>query len=67
MLGLNDAAKVLGISPRGLHDLASNGEIPTVRTGGGKRAGRLLFRLETLRAWAAKMERGQVQNDAPAA
>lgn len=58
LLGIDDAARAIGVSPRTLHDLVNKDQIPVVRVGGGKRAGRVLFRPESLRAWAERMEVG---------
>lgn len=50
-VGMRDAARLIGLSPRRLQQLALAGEIPSVKIDG-----RRLFRLATLDRWLAERE-----------
>jgi excisionase family DNA binding protein len=50
-LRLQEAAKLLNISPRCLWTLAKQGRIPCVRVGNGRQRQLLLFPVDALRRW----------------
>jgi excisionase family DNA binding protein len=50
-VGLEDAAKLIGISGRTLWTMVDRGEVPHVKLGG-----RLLFRVESLDKWLEERE-----------
>lgn len=58
LVGVREAAAMLGISPRMVHELVRTGELPSVRIGA-----RRLFRPETLKAWAAEREKRTIANE----
>jgi len=60
-VGLNDAARLLGVSPAWLHPRAKAGEIPSAIVGG-----RRLFRIASLEAWLAERESATAANAAGA-
>lgn len=52
-VGARDAARLVGLCEKSVRDLASRGELPSVRVGN-----RLLFRVQTLDRWLAARESG---------
>ncbi|MCI0638481.1 MAG: helix-turn-helix domain-containing protein [Gemmataceae bacterium] len=56
LLRAEEAAAALAISERTLWELTQNGEIPCVAVGAGKERKSVRYRVDALRAWAAKNE-----------
>ena len=56
LVGMNDAARMLGVSARTLWSMANSGELPTVRV-----RRRVLFNVEALRAWIDAQTKGGQQ------
>ena len=52
-VNLRQAARLLGISPRKLHDLAVGGHVPTIRVGT-----RRLYVVTDLQSWLASQPKG---------
>jgi len=52
LIGVKDAARLLGIGERLLWSMSTSGELPSVRVGR-----RRLYSVETLRNWIAERER----------
>jgi len=59
LVSVREAASLLGISPRMVHELVRRGDLPSVKIGA-----RRLFRPESLAAWAMQQERREGKNEA---
>ena len=60
-LSLDEAAKLLGVSPRFLWGLTKKNQVPHARLGEGKRK-RLIFLREVLLQWLAEQSRPNMQS-----
>lgn len=56
LIGMNEAARLLSLSPRTVWSMANSGELPTVRV-----RRRVLFNVEALRAWIDAQTQGGQQ------
>ena len=58
LVGVEEAAKMLSISPRMVHLLVHKGELPSVKIGN-----RRLFRPESLKEWVSEREKREIRNE----